>query len=85
MFTVRQPATGVAGCVLAWLLVAPSAALEQRTASTVPRWGLFEATFASARTYDNPLQDAELSQAPLTSGLHHPARRAFQPGSYCRN
>ena len=44
--------------VLVFATIFPQAA--QRSANEIPRWGLFEATFASTRTYDNPLQDAEL-------------------------
>ena len=48
------------GClaVLVFATIFPQAA--QRSANEIPRWGLFEAAFTSARTYENPLQDAEL-------------------------
>ena len=46
--------------------------LSAQTAREVPRWGLFEATFRSTQTPDNPLQDTELRVA-FTS----PSRQTF--------
>ena len=46
--------------LFATTIVAATQTDAQRTSSTVPRWGLFEATFTSTRTSENPLQDAEL-------------------------
>ena len=58
MFTFRRSAS-LTGCVAAAVFAAmlDSAQIGK---SDVPRWGLLEATFTSTRTYDNPLQDAEL-------------------------
>jgi hypothetical protein len=48
---------GLSGALLA---AAPAAPTQSATASGVPRWGLFEATFTSTRPSENPLQDTEL-------------------------
>jgi hypothetical protein len=49
-------ATTAAGLAIA-VLLAPAGS---GAAPEVPRWGLFEAAFTSARTSDNPLNDTEL-------------------------
>lgn len=46
--------------VVAAVLAVASLAATQSSRPPVPRWGLFEATFTSARTSENPLQDTEL-------------------------
>ena len=59
MFTFRRSAS-LTGCVAAAVFASAMLDSAQIGKSDVPRWGLLEATFTSTRTYDNPLQDAEL-------------------------
>ena len=58
-FRCNSLLTGVAGILVALLAFAPSASTDGGRAD-IPRWGLFEAAFTSARTTENPLQDSEL-------------------------
>src|SRR5688500_1965357 len=59
MFTFRRSAS-LTGCVAAAMFASAMLDSAQTGKPDVPRWGLLEATFTSTRTYDNPLQDAEL-------------------------
>jgi hypothetical protein len=47
-------------CLFAVLCAAATLETRQKGGTDVPRWGLFEATFTSARASENPLQDTEL-------------------------
>jgi hypothetical protein len=49
-------------------------------ATAVRRWGLFEATFTSARTYENPLHDAELGVTFTAPSRRVHAVRGFWDG-----
>jgi len=59
------------------VLLATSPAALQRLppTGTVPRWGFFEAAFASTASYDNPVQDANLTVTfTAPSGREHTVR-----------
>lgn len=60
MFIFRPRLRHSVGCVVACAIAAAAPGPAQRNTSTIPRWGLFEATFTSSRAYANPLQDAGL-------------------------
>src|SRR5918993_47984 len=51
---------GLATLTLSLALLAAAAPGAQRRDTAIPRWGVFEAAFTSARPPDNPLQDIEL-------------------------
>ncbi len=59
-FTHQRPILVLLTCVAAFSLAGALSAQRRSAAPDVPRWGLFEATFASSRVFDNPLQDTEL-------------------------
>ena len=60
MFTFSNRIACFIGCILASGFAVAWPEATQPNTAVIPRWGLFEATFTSTRTYDNPLQDAEL-------------------------
>ena len=81
MFTFRCKLllTRAAGILVALLASAPSASTDRGRAD-VPRWGLFEATFTSARTTENPLQDSELRVTFTAPSRRTVAVRGFWDG-----
>jgi hypothetical protein len=75
----RDPTLFLLPAAVAALLAAAPAA--QRTdAATVPRWGLFEATFGSVRAPENPLQDTELRVTFTAPSKHTHIVRGFWDG-----
>lgn len=81
MFTFcRNRMRTVVGGVLVAMLASASFASPQRGRTDVPRWGLFEATFTSTRTTENPLQETELRVTFTAPSRRTRAVRGFWDG-----
>lgn len=83
-FSRHRLTTVAGGAVLATLSFAVSAS-SQRGRTEIPRWGLFEKTFTSTGTSENPLQDAELRVTfTAPSRRTHPVRGFWDGGNTWR-